>query len=439
MFLVCVLAFDASAADRRTAVVLAVEKVAPAVVNINTSIRQTINPFRGRNPMRDFFGGFMGPRTVERESLGSGVIIRPDGFILTNNHVIDGATQIKVTLADEREFPAEIIGADARSDLAIIKVNSDKPLPVADIGKSGDLMIGETVIAIGNPFGLSHTVTTGIVSAVGREIKGEDGRIYQDFIQLDASINPGNSGGPLLNINGELIGINSAIYRAAEGIGFAIPIDRAMKVVSDLIDYGEVHRGYTGFFVDDLSLRLGRRLGWKGKGGVLVTKVMKDGPAGKAGIKPGDVIYSIDGKRVKGRHDFNSRMSTFSGGNKITFGLFNDGAMRTATVTASEITGEAADEIAADWLGVRVKPVDSRAMRRYRLPVAKGVVIVAVDPNSELASIGVEPGDVIRRINRINVDSQDDYRRAVVEGLYSGTALLFIQRGGYIYQVTIGG
>lgn len=427
------------AADRRTPVVVAVEKVGPAVVNINTSIRMVRNPFRARNPLRDFFGRPYEGRAVERESLGSGVIIRPDGYILTNNHVIAGATQIKVTLADQREFPAEVVGADPRSDLAIIKVNPKSPLPVAAIGKSDNLMIGETVIAIGNPFGLSHTVTTGIVSAVGRDIKAGDGKIYQDFIQLDASINPGNSGGPLLNINGELIGVNTAIHQAAEGIGFAIPIDRAMKIVADLIDYGEVHRGYIGFFVEDLSPRLAARLGWTRPGGALVIKVMGGGPATVAGIKPGDIIYKVEGKPVKGRRDFESHVSSFKGGEKIAFGLFRDGADLSISLVASEITGEVADRIAAEWLGIEVRQIDPNARRRYRLPVSKGVVIVKVNPRSELASIGVEPGDVIRRVNRTNVDTQDDYRKAIVEGRHFGSAIVYVQRGQQIYQIAVGG
>jgi S1-C subfamily serine protease len=231
--------------DRRSAVVEAVERVSPAVVNVSTTqvIEQGSAPFpRFRDPFFDeFFRDFIEPRPQRftRTSLGSGVIVRPDGHILTNQHVVLRASRITVTLADGREFEASLVGSDADSDLAVLKVDSTDPLPSVEMGTAGDLMIGEMVIAIGNPFGLSHTVTTGVVSATGRSLRSDE-QVFQDLIQTDASINPGNSGGPLLNIRGAVIGVNTAIYQKAQGIGFAVPIDRARRVVDDLISYGAV-------------------------------------------------------------------------------------------------------------------------------------------------------------------------------------------------------
>jgi serine protease Do len=238
---------------RRTPVVEAVKKVAPAVVNISTEkiVKRRINPFFDDYGFffGDFFQNFPSSRTYKRQSLGSGVLIDPKGYIITNEHVILPASKIKVVLVDGREFEGKLIGSDSKFDLAVIKIEAESDFPAIKIGKSIDLMIGETVISIGNPFGLSHSVTTGVISALNRTIVTDEKRVYSDFIQTDASINPGNSGGPLLNILGELIGINTAIYQKAEGIGFAIPIDKARRIVDDLIQSGYVHRAWLGIGV----------------------------------------------------------------------------------------------------------------------------------------------------------------------------------------------
>ena len=243
--------------NRRTPIVKAVERVGASVVNINTEeVAPAVrNPFRdSRNPFFDqFFKEFFPSRDNNRRSLGSGVIIHPEGYILTNEHVVSKATIIKVTLIDKREFDARLVGSDIKSDLAVIKIETNENLPHVSLGRSDDLMIGETVIAIGNPFGLQHTVTTGIISALHRSIKGGGNRVYREFIQLDASINPGNSGGPLLNIEGSLIGINTAIFKQAEGIGFAIPINKAKRIINDLIRYGKVRRGWLGVSVQSIT------------------------------------------------------------------------------------------------------------------------------------------------------------------------------------------
>ncbi len=427
----------AESAERRTDVVKAVEKVSPAVVNINTVIRSETSPFRSRSGLPGFFGDFYRPRSIERQSLGSGVIIRTDGYIITNNHVIDGASSIRVTLADDREFDAEVIGADASSDIAVIKVNSKKPLPAVAFGQSNDIMIGERVIAIGNPFGLKHTVTTGIISAVGRDIKGEGGRILADFIQLDASINPGNSGGALLNINGELIGINSAIYRSAEGIGFAIPIDRARRIVEDLIDFGEVVRGWTGFFAGELSPAFARKLSYSGQSGAVVTKVFGDSPAVVSGVEPGDIITHVGKKRVDNAQEYKSMIAGYTAGQKIHLSVVRFGEKLDIDITPKPITDRQADRIIAEWLALGVKQNSPRMKAIYRLYTGRGMVISKVDPSSELGTIGVREGDVLLRINRKATNSREELRLAVIDAANFGGAVVFIQRGATIYQITV--
>ena len=298
--------------DRESPIVRAVRKVSPAVVNISSSyeVRKRANPFSGfgMDPFfEEFFKDFFDPRFERRRestSLGSGVIIDGKrGFILTNAHLIERSGNIKVVLEDEREFEAKIVGADPDSDLAVLQIDSPSRLPSIEMGSSDDLMIGETVIAIGNPFGFSHTVTTGVISAVNRSIRTDE-RVFLDFIQIDASINPGNSGGPLLNINGDLIGINTAIYAKAQGIGFAIPINKARKIISDLIQYGEVIQTWIGITVQNLDKKLARYLKVPGKKGVMVKSLEPGSPASSAGLKEGDIILAIGSNKIASVRDY---------------------------------------------------------------------------------------------------------------------------------------
>ena len=429
------------AQERRTPVVIAVEKVSPAVVNINTEevVRQRANPFSGLGDdfFDQFFQDFFPPQDYKRQSLGSGVIINQKGYILTNEHVILRASTIKVTLSDNREFDAHLVGADSRSDLAIIKIDSDKPLPFAQMGASSDIMIGESVIAIGNPFGLSHTVTTGIVSAVNRNIKGEDGRIYSDFIQIDASINPGNSGGPLLNINGEVIGINSAIYQKAEGIGFAIPIDRAKRIVNDLIKYGEVHEAWLGIFVQELTTQIAKSFGYSNTKGVIISKAFKGGPSERAGLKRGDIIISIGNKHIKTIDDYNDLIYGYGHNDKISITVFRDGEKITVNVTAQTIPEELYDEIALEWLGISVDEITNKAVKKYQLFTNSGVLISKVEKESPAGKIGIEAGDVLRQINQAKVETLKDFKKAVLSAKKGSSVLLLIQRGKYGYYVTV--
>jgi serine protease Do len=417
---------------RRTPVVEAVQKVSPAVVNISTETvvaRQT-SPFPAfRDPLFDeFFHDFFEPR-VERykqTSLGSGVVIRPDGYILTNQHVVLHGSEITVTLVDDRDFKAQLIGADSDSDLAVLKVKTDKPLPYITMGNSDDLMIGETVIAIGNPFGLSHTVTTGVVSALGRSLKSGE-QTYYDFIQTDASINPGNSGGPLLNLSGDLIGINTAIYQKAQGIGFAIPINRARRIVTDLISYGEVHVPWVGVIVRDLTPELAIRLGiqTRRKGGVVVRGIESGSPAASARITPGEVITAIDGRDVHSAEEYDQRIRDHAESGPMEFTVTGEDGARQVTLHARRFPPERADALAWQLIGVRL--TETRNALR----------VEAVRPQSPAARIGVAVGDGILALAGASVRTLEEFRRRMADVRLARGTLLSIRRGPYVYQVSV--
>jgi serine protease Do len=427
--------------NRRTPLVQAVEKVSPAVVNIYTTeiSRPARNPFRsfGNNLFDQFFKDFIPPTANQRRSLGSGVLINGEGFILTNEHVISKAAKIHVILSDKQEFDASVIGADIKSDLAIIKINSRKPLPYVEMGRSDDLMIGEQVLTIGNPFGLQHTVTTGIISALNRNIRAGKNMVYSDFIQVDASINPGNSGGPLLNINGSLIGINTAIYQKAEGIGFAIPIDHARRIVDELIRYGKVRRGWLGVSVQELDVQLSRHFKLDRENGVLVVGVADSSPAGKAGLKRGDIIIAIDDHEVKNKSDFRGRMASYTVSSSIRFSILRDGKVKKVRARVTAIPKSYVKEFTRHWLGLLVQENSERFARSNRLMTSKGMVVVEVVPNSASGRIGINPGDIIRQMNQKPVNNEEDYNKAVAEINNPDRILLLVQRGRQGYYVTL--
>jgi serine protease Do len=427
--------------NRRTPLVRAVEKVSSAVVNIYTTeiSRPTRNPFRsfGNNLFDQFFKEFIPPDGNKRRSLGSGVLINGEGFILTNEHVIAKAAKIHVILSDKQEFDASVIGADIKSDLAIIKVTSSKPLPYVEMGRSDDLMIGEQVLTIGNPFGLQHTVTTGIISALNRNIRAGKKMVFSDFIQVDASINPGNSGGPLLNINGSLIGINTAIYQKAEGIGFAIPIDHAKRIVNELIRYGKVRRGWLGVSVQELDAQLLRHFKLDRKRGVLVVGVAENSPAGKVGLRRGDIIVAIDDHEVKDKSDFRGRMASYTLSSSIRFSILRDGKVQKYSVRITTIPKSYVKEFTLTWLGLNIKENNDRFARSNRLATSKGMVIIEVVPKSAGGRIGINPGDVIRQMNQTRVDNEKDYNKAVAEINNPDRILLLIQRGRQGYYLTL--
>jgi len=431
--------------NRETAVVKAVRKVGPAVVNISSAyeVRKQSSPFSGfgLSPFfEEFFRDFYDPRFERRQrqtSLGSGVIIDgTEGLILTNAHVIQKTGTIKVTLQNELEFEARIVGTDPDSDLAVLKIESEKRLPDINMGHSDDLMIGETVIAIGNPFGFSHTVTTGVISAVDRSIRAED-RVYHDFIQIDASINPGNSGGPLLNINGDLIGINTAIYAKAQGIGFAIPIDKARKIISDLIQYGEVKQAWIGITVQDMDETLASYLAVSGKTGVIVTSVESKSPAEKAGLKESDIIFSIADKNVTSVADYQSIIKSLAAGDTMQTRLWRNGKEKTIAVETEVFPLELAETLAFKLLGIRVEDITQDIRRKYRLAAREGVMISKIKQKSYLARIGAEPGDVIRQIDDFTIQNAEDFKKAIVKFRGKNSMVLLLQRGDQGYYITV--
>ncbi|MDF1552017.1 MAG: Do family serine endopeptidase [Deferrisomatales bacterium] len=426
---------------RETPVVLAVRRAAPAVVNVSTEIvTREANPFGARNPFfdeffRDFFGD-VPPRKHRERSLGSGVIIAADGTILTNEHVVANATRISVTLAGGVEYEARLVGADARTDLAVLRVEADQPLPTVALGTSADLLIGETVIAIGNPFGLSHTVTTGVVSAVNRTIRGGDDQVYTDFIQTDAAINPGNSGGPLLNIRGEMVGVNAAIYQRAEGVGFAIPVDKARRIAENLITYGEVHRAWLGVHVQDLTPELARHFG-VAPAGVLVSRVFAGGPGEEGGLRRGDILVGLDERPLADRESFFERLAGYTAGSRLAFRALRDGKAVALTVRAREIPTEYVERLSRTWLGIAVEENSRQLAGRHGLSTAAGLVVTEVVPGGAAARIGLEPGDVVLQVNDTGVGDAASYREALLRASQRETVVLVVQRGRARYHVTL--
>lgn len=431
--------------SRETAVVKTVREVSPAVVNISSAVqvRKRTSPFSGFgfNPFfEEFFKDFSDPRFERRReytSLGSGVIIDgKKGLILTNAHVIHETGTIKVVLKDEREFEARIVGADPDSDLAVLKIDSEQVLPAIKMGSSDDLMIGETVIAIGNPFGFSHTVTTGVISAINRSIRAED-RVYHDFIQIDASINPGNSGGPLLNINGDLIGINTAIYAKAQGIGFAIPIGKARKIIADLIQYGEVIQAWIGISVQDIDEKLARYLKIASIKGVIVTSVEPKSPAQKAGLQESDIIITLGNKKINSVGDYQSVAKSLAAGNTLEAEFLRDGKKKTVAVKTKVFPIDLADDLAYRILGIRVEDLTKKNRQQYRINAREGVMISDLKKDSYLAGIGARPGDVIRQIDDYQIENSEDFKKAIIKFRNKNSMVLLLQRGDQGYYITV--
>jgi len=430
---------------RETAVVRAVRTVSPVVVNISSEfeVRGRANPFSGMGldpSLENFFKDFFDPgfeQRYQRASLGSGVIIDGKrGFILTNNHVVQKTGVITVVLKDGREFKAQIVGADPESDLAVLRIAAQSPLPDIKMGNSDGLMVGETVFAIGNPFGFSNTVTTGVVSATSRSIRSED-MVYHDFIQTDASINPGNSGGPLLNINGELIGINTAIYAKAQGIGFAIPINKAKRIVADLIKFGEVVQAWVGLTVQGIDQRLSQYLQLKNVKGVLVKKVEETGPARKAGIQDGDVIVALGKRNMLSENDYQAAMRGFAAGQLIDIKIWRRGKTSTIAVHAAVFPEELAMGLAFRLLGINVAGLTSKNRHIYQTFAEEGVLIVEIHRQSHLARIGAQPGDVIRQIDEISIKDIKTFKKAVIKYRHKSSLVIVLQRGRYLYNLSV--
>ncbi len=423
---------------RRNAVVRAVEKISPAVVNVSTVIKERVSPgfpFTGDEFFRDFFPEFFN-REYTRTSLGSGVVVDGGkGHIITNHHVVARAAEIKVITADQEEYEARILGSDPRSDLAVLKIDPGRRLPEIPMGDSEDLMIGETVIAIGNPFGLSHTVTTGVVSALDRTVRS-GGAVYRHFIQTDASINPGNSGGPLLNITGDLIGINTAIYQKAQGIGFAIPVNKAKRIVNELIRTGEVRFPWLGVELQELTDELRRHFGLSKEGqGVLVGDVLDGSPAERAGIKRGDILQGLGRDRIISFSDYRGALAEYAPGNTVGLEVFRDGDKRRIKVELEAFPPDLALDLVERRMGLSVTEAGPRLRRKYGLETA--VAIKEVRQGSDAGRVGLESGDLILKINEEETPDLEAFKKAVSRYHQLPSLTLFVRRGAYVYSLTL--
>jgi len=419
----------------------------PAVVNISTA--KTIQPRRPKMPVphgpyEDFFEEFFEkffqghPSQPRRErSLGSGFIISEDGFILTNDHVVEGADEVTVRLSDGRSFTAEVKGLDAKLDLALLRIQAGADLPTVKLGDSDALRVGEWVMAIGNPFGLEQTVTVGIVSAKGRVIGAGP---YDDFIQTDASINPGNSGGPLFNARGEVIGINAAIVAGGQGIGFAIPINAAHQVLPQLQETGRVVRGWLGVSVQQITPDLAESFGLPDPQGALVADVLDDSPAAEAGLRRGDVILAFDGKEIKDMNDLPRFVAATPVGREVPVEIFRDGKKKRLQVKVGRLEEGSAGTskpAAEDRLGLTVVDLTPEASRKYQLQSDHGALVSSVDQDGPAADSNLRAGDLVLEINGREVRSAKEFHKSL-EGAGKGNVLRFlVQRGDSLFYTTL--
>lgn len=418
------------------------EQARPGVVNIRTV--KTIsgggpvfrhffgNPFRQENPFEDFFGPFREgnpPRDFKQQSLGSGFIIDRNGYIVTNNHVIEGADQIEVKLVNGEELEATIVGRDPKTDLALIKITGSDDLMPLTMGDSDAVQVGSWVVAIGSPFGLEQTVTAGIVSAKGRIIGSGP---YDDFIQTDASINPGNSGGPLINMQGEVVGINTAIIATGQGIGFAIPINMTKEIISQLKEKGRVTRGWLGVGIQGVTPELAKSFGLEEAKGALVAQVFKDGPAEKAGLEQGDIIRGFDGKDIESSGDLPRIVASTPVGKTVPIRVLRNGTVVTlrATIAEMEERTEIAEASSGKSLGITVQNLTPDIAKALGLEGDTGVVITRVEPGGPAAKADLRRGDVIQEVDRRSINDVEDFGQAIGEAETQNSILLLVRREG---------
>jgi serine protease Do len=432
-----------------------VKRVIPSVVKVVTRERAKEMGVDGGLPLDDpafrqffgpFFGGPGGQRRILRQppemGLGSGIIVSADGYILTNNHVVDDADSVKVTLADGRILTAKVIGKDKKTDVAVIKVEG-RDLPAITFADSDDVLVGDRVLAVGNPFGIGQTVTSGIVSATGRS--GATGLDYEDFIQTDAAINPGNSGGALVDMQGRLVGLNTAILSRSggfQGIGFAIPCNLARHVINSLVTTGKVVRGFLGVTIQDLTADLGEQFHLKTAAGAIVSDVIAGSPAAKAGLKSGDVVLEYDGKPVKDSRQLKFAVAATAPGQEAKLNLLRDGKNESVTVKVGELPGEKQLTKAGDSKdngvldGVEVADLDAAARNEFEVPGrVHGALVSNVDPSSAAAAAGLAPGDVIQEVNHEAVRSADDAVRLTEHSETPKTLLKLWSHGGTHFLV----
>jgi serine protease Do len=430
-----------------------VKEVLPNVVNISSSkVVRTPNQMPEGMQSDPFFQQFFGhgfgrpeiPQNRREQSLGSGVIVSPEGYILTNNHVVDGATDVKVTLSDKRELKAKIVGTDPKTDIAVLKLEGSN-FPAITLGDSSKVQVGDYALAIGDPFGVGQTVTMGIVSAKGRGNLGiED---YEDFIQTDAPINPGNSGGALVNDRGELVGINTAILSHGsggnEGIGFAIPVNLARNVMGQILDHGKVTRGYLGVVIQPITPAMAKQLGLSNVQGALVGDVSGKGPAQAAGVQRGDVILSINGNMVNDSNELRNTVSMMQPGETVKLGISRNGSTNDLDVKLGELPlskqdaenqPEGASKDALE--GVSVETLDAETAAQLQLPEStKGVVVTGIDPSSPKAESGLQKGDVIQEVNHQPVHNVAEFEQAMRKA--GGSALLLVNSGGTTHFIAV--
>jgi serine protease Do len=431
------------------------KSVLPTVVNISSSkvVRARAESPEGMMPFfRQFFGGegdgdenfaLPQPRDHREKNLGSGVIVSPEGYILTNNHVVDGATEVRVILSEKREFQARVVGTDPKTDIAVLKIQASGLSPIT-IGDSSRAEVGDTVLAIGDPFGVGETVTKGIVSATGRGNLGiED---YEDFIQTDAPINPGNSGGALINDRGELIGINTAIITHGsggnQGIGFAVPSNLARTVMEEILKSGKVTRAYLGIYPQDVTPAIAKAFGEKDPRGVLIGDVSANSPAQAAGLQRGDIILEVNGKPMTGSNQLRMAISMMQPGSEVKLKVIRDGSQRELMIKLHELPTEHAennnetDDQRQASAGVEVANLTPQISQQLNLPpTTTGVVVKSVSPSSPLADSGLGKGDVIQEVDRQPVKSVSDFYDAMHKD--AGNPLLLVNRGGRTLFITV--
>lgn len=430
-----------------------VAQVQDSVVNISTT--EVVNSpvpqeFGGPNsPFRQFFGddffkhffGNMPRKKMRLHALGSGFVIDSSGLILTNNHVIDKATEIKVKLKDEHEYAAKVLGRDPKTDLALLKVTPDKYFPKAlKLGDSNAIRVGDPVLAVGNPFGLGNTVTSGIISAKGRIIGAGP---YDDFLQTDAAINPGNSGGPLFNLQGQVIGINTAIVARGQGIGFAIPIDMAKELLPQL-KAGSVTRGWLGVMIQDITPELAESFSLKSDQGVLVSDVVKNGPAAKAGFERGDVVVSFNGKPVTDAHDLSRMVASYKPGTKVNVGIIRNGRDKQLKTTLGTMPKETAtpsqsntEEQKSSW-GLQLQNLTPDVRQELGLGSdVQGVVVTGIMPGSPASGSGIQPGDLIQEVNRHKVNDLQEFQKTMSQTKPNKRLLLLVARSNHTFYVVL--
>ena len=413
------------------------ESVAPAVVNINTvtrvSGRTPVEEFFGDEMLKRFFGGDVPERQQVQRSLGSGVIVDASGIVLTNAHVVERATEIEVATADGKKHKAKVMGADRKTDLAVLKLTGGGPYPAANLGDSDRVRVGDWVLAIGSPFGLQQTVTAGIISAKGRSI-GQGP--FDDFLQTDAAINPGNSGGPLVNMSGEVVGINSAILSRTGGnvgIGFSIPVNMAKRIYTELAAKGKVTRGWLGVSIQPLTADLAKSFGLKEPNGVLISDVVSDSPAAQAGVASGDIIIEFDRKKVDSPQELQKVVAATAPGRAVPLKVWRDKGEKMLEIKIGETPDENVAAKPASkgkgLLGMDVRPITPELARQLNLRSPDGVIVFSVDEDSAASEAGLQRGDVIREVNRQRIRSLPDFEKATKDVKDGDRVTVLLQRG----------